>query len=288
MSRAREQGTGRTTTKGFEMRCAGEKAMALVDGQLAPAEVPTLVQELARNAALVAELQGYLATSQGRIGQVFAAKADEPVPPRLVDAIRSAPVGAAPATPAAPPKQARAGRLATRVSDWLGRSCRVPAWSLAAAPALAAAAAFVITVSILPTGLPVGQVGRDGPQAHAGAMGALASTELGAALERAGSGKDTTLASVRPMLTFASKDAGWCRQFEVRGSARQTSHGLACRGLAGNWRVVALTPPSASGKYLPAGADRRKLVDDMVTSMIAGEPLSPEGEAVVIEKRWQL
>ena len=35
--------------------------MALVDGQLSPVEVPALVQELARNAALVAELQGYLA-----------------------------------------------------------------------------------------------------------------------------------------------------------------------------------------------------------------------------------
>jgi len=270
------------------MRSAGEKAMALVDGQLAPAEVPALVQELARNTTLVAELQGYLATSQRRIGRAFAAKADEVVPRRLVEAVRSAPVGAASPAQAALPTQARAGGLATRVADWLGRSCRVPAWSLAAAPALAAAAAFAIAASILPVGLPVGQGGPGGPQAHAGGLGALASTELGAALERAGSGKETTLASVWPMLTFASKDAGWCRQFEVRGSARQTSHGLACRGLTGNWRVVTLTPPSASGKYVPAGADRRKLVDDMVTSMIAGEPLSPEGEAAVIDKRWQL
>ena len=62
------------------MMNAGEKAMALVDGQLSPVEVPALVQELARNAALVAELQGYLAMSRSRIAQAYAAKTDEPVP----------------------------------------------------------------------------------------------------------------------------------------------------------------------------------------------------------------
>jgi hypothetical protein len=160
----------------------------------------------------------------------------------------------------------------------------VPAWSLAAAPSIAAAAAFAIAAAILP----VGSGGPGAPEAKAGGLGALASTELGAALERTASGKDQTIASVRPMLTFASKDAGWCRQFEVRGTGKQVSHGLACRRLVGDWRVLALTAPSAGSAYVPAGAGRRKLVDDMVTSMIAGEPLSAEGEAVVIDKRWQL
>jgi hypothetical protein len=90
------------------------------------------------------------------------------------------------------------------------------------------------------------------------------------------------------MLSFNSKDSGWCRQFEVRSARKQSSHGLACRGQAGDWRVVASTAHSAAGGYAPAGAKRRKVIDDLVTSMIVGEPLSVEGEAAVIGKAWQL
>jgi hypothetical protein len=90
------------------------------------------------------------------------------------------------------------------------------------------------------------------------------------------------------MLSFNSKNAGWCRQFELRSARKQTSHGLACRGQGGDWRVVASTVPSAAGGYAPAGAERRKMIDDLVTSMIVGEPLSEAGEAAVIGKRWQL
>jgi hypothetical protein len=252
------------------MMKSGEKAMALVDGQLAPAEVPALVQELARNGALVAELQGYLALSRIRVAQAYAAKAAEPVPRRLIDAVMAAPMQAATRRPAA-----FASPLGGRLAGWLRGSCRVPAWSLAAAPALAAAAAFAIAAAVLP-------VGRGG-------MGGLASVDVGAALEKTASGKEAALASVRPTLSFNSKDAGWCRQFEMRSAGKQISYGLACRGRGGQWRVIASTAPSSTaGGYVPAGADRRKAIDDLVTSMLVGEPLSLEGEAVAIGKEWQL
>jgi hypothetical protein len=252
------------------MKSAGEKAMALVDGQLAPAEVPGLVQELARNATLVAELQDYLATTRSRIALAYAARADEPVPRRLVDAVLGTSVTAGASRPAA-----AASTLARRLIGWLRGSYRVPAWSLAAAPALAAATAFAVAAAILP----VGQRGH---------LGDLSSSDLGAALERTASGKDAALAAVRPMLSFTTKNAGWCRQFELRTARKQSSHGVACRGQGGEWRVIASTAPSAAGGYVPAGADRRKVIDDLVTSMIVGEPLSLQGEAAMIGKGWQL
>jgi hypothetical protein len=255
------------------MRSAGEKAMALVDGQLAPAEVPALVQELARNATLLAELQDYLATSRSRLARAYAAKTDEPVPSRLVDAVLATPVATDVPQPAA---AASSLGLVRRLADWLRDGRRVPTWSLAAAPTLAAAAAFAIAAAILPAG------------ESAPPRGALASLDLGAALERAASGKDATLATLRPMLSFSSKNAGWCRQYELRGAGKQTSHGVACRA-QGGWQVIATTPPSAAaGSYAPAGVARRKAIDDIVTSMIVGEPLSPEGEAAVIGRGWQL
>jgi hypothetical protein len=252
------------------MMTAGEKAMALVDGQLAPAEVPALVQELARNDALVTELQGYLAMSRNRVAQAYAAKTDEPVPRRLIDAVMATPIRTGAPRPAS---------LATSVSErligWLRASCRMPAWSLAAALTLAAAAAFAVAAAILPGGR--------------GGAANLASADVGAALERTPSGKEAALASVRPMLSFNSKDGRRCRQFEVRSAGNKTSHGLACRGRRGEWQLIASTPPTGTGGgYMPAGADRRKIIDDLVTSMISGEPLSPEGEAAAIGKAWQL
>lgn len=244
------------------MKDAGEKAMALVDGQLAPAEVPGLVQELARNAPLVAELQEYLAMSRGRIAAAYAAKSDEPVPAWLVDTVRRQPVSSL--SPLRPP---RFGRGLLR---GLLRRLQVPVWSLATASALA------VLLAVLWLGIMGQDAGRSG----------IAMAGLGAALERTESGKDAALVTLRPVLTFNSKAAGWCRQFDVRYGNTQVSHGLACRGEDGQWSVVSATAARTTG-LMPAGADRRKVIDDLVTSMLRGEPLSQVDEATAIGRGWR-
>ncbi len=244
------------------MKDAGEKAMALVDGQLTPAEVPSLVQELARNPSLVAELQTYLAVSRSRIAPAFAAKSEEPVPAWLADVVmRGDTAGRRP--------EPRVG-FGRSLRLWLQGSYRVPAWSLAAAPA-----ALVLLVA-LAGGLALQTAGRSNP-VEAG---------LGAALEGTASGKDAAVATVRPILSFSSKAAGWCRQVEVRHASRQVSYALVCRGEDGRWSIVASTPPGPVG-FVPAGADRRKAIDDLATSMMQGSPLSPEEEAGLIGRRWR-
>jgi hypothetical protein len=250
------------------MKDAGEKAMALVDGQLAPADVPGLVQELARNAGLIAELQEYLALSRNRMAALYAAKAEEPVPRWLTDAVMSA---AAPAGVREETREPVAG-FGRRLLGWLRKDCRVPAWSLAAGPALAAATVVAAVAGYLAASAP----GRS----------VLAEADLTAALERTQSGKDAALATLRPVLSFSSKTGAWCRQFEVRNASRQVSHALACRGEGGQWTAVASTPPAAGGGFAPAGADARKTVDDLVTSMMQGNPLSQDEEAAAIGRRW--
>src|SRR5262245_30799018 len=111
------------------MKDAGEKTMALVDGQLAPSEVPSLVQELARNPSLVAELQTHLALSRTRLASSFAAKGEEPVPAWLNDVV----MGGGPVARQSAPEEG----LGRRLLRWLQGSYRVPAWSLAAMPAAA-------------------------------------------------------------------------------------------------------------------------------------------------------
>jgi hypothetical protein len=244
------------------MKDAGEKAMALVDGQLTPAEVPSLVQELARNPSLVAELQTYVAVSRSRIASAFAAKGEEPVPAWLADTVLRGSTA-----DRRPLPQTGIGRSFFR---WLQGSYRVPAWSLAAAPAA------VLLLATLAGGLALQYAGRSTPM----------EASLGAALEGTASGKDAAIATVRPVLSFSSKAAGWCRQIEVRHATRQVSYALACRGEHGKWQVVSSTAPGPAG-FVPAGADRRKAIDDLAASMMRGSPLPPEEEAALIAGRWR-
>ena len=243
------------------MKEAAERAMALVDGQLAPEEVPELVQKLARNPALVAELQTYLATAGRRIGEPFEAKRSESVPPWLIDAIMRAP--AARSRTAQPVGRGRA------LIEHLRRSYRVPAWLLAAGPAMAA---VVVGLALqFATSVP----GQSGPF----------EASLAIALERRESGRDAPVVTLRPVLSFKSKAAGWCRQYELRYAARQASHGLACRNERGRWDVVAVTPPRPTG-LMPAGSGARGAIDDLVTSMLGDQPLSGTEEMVRISKGW--
>lgn len=243
------------------MKNAGEKAMALVDGQLAPAEVPELVQELARKPALVAELQTYLATAGRRIAGPFEAKHSEPLPAWLVDRVMRAPV--AESNPGRP-----LARQAQGLIERLHRRYRVPAWSLAAGPALAAALVALGAWLVAP---PAGAGGLE--------------ANLGLALERTESGKDAPLVALRPVLSFKSKAAAWCRQYELRYATRQASHGLACRSDGGRWDVVAATPPAAIGTR-PAGSGQRKVIDELVTVKMSDQPLSRSDEAARIAKGW--
>jgi len=245
------------------MKHAGEKVMALVDGQLAPAEVPGLVQELARDPSLVTELQTYLALSGSRVAAAFAAKGEEPVPTWLTDTVMR---GRGTAGRRGAP-QAGFGHSLLR---WLRGSYRVPAWSLAAAPAA------VVLLAALGGSLAMLHADRIGPM----------EASLGATLEGTASGKDAAVATARPVLSFSSKTAGWCRQVELRHATRQVSHALACRGEDGQWNVVSQTVPGPAG-FTPAGADRRKAIDDLATSMMRGTPLSPDEEAAVIAKHWR-
>jgi hypothetical protein len=244
------------------MKDAGEKAMALVDGQLTPAEVPSLVHDLARNPSLVVELQTYLALSRSRMASVFAVKSEEAVPAWLTDAVlRGSSADRRPAP--------RAG-FGRNLLRWLQGSYHVPAWSLAAAPAAA------VLLAVVAGGLAL---------QHAGTSTSMEAS-LVAALEGTASGKDAAVATVRPTLSFRSKTAGWCRQVEVRHATKQVSYALVCHREDGRWSVAASTPPGPSG-FTPASADRRKAIDDLATSMMRGTPLSPEEEAAMINRRWR-
>jgi hypothetical protein len=197
--------------------------------------------------------------SRGRIAAVYTAKSEESVPTWLVDSIMRQPV-----TSPAPGWLADFGR---GVLQWLQRRLQVPVWSLAPAAA--------VLLAVLWVGF-AGQI----------AATALVDAVLGAALEKTESGRDSPLATLRPVLSFNSKAAGWCRQYDVRYANKQVSYGLACRGEDGRWNVVSSTVRGTTGP-MPAGADRRKVIDDLVTAMMRNQPLSQTDEAGAIGREWR-
>jgi hypothetical protein len=239
------------------------KALAFADAELSAAEVPGLVHELARNPSLVRALQVYVAVGRQRIAKPYAAKRDEPVPQWLVDTVMQSPIGQA--SHRASGIGAYIGGLIERLKD----KYRMPGWSLAAGPAVAAVVAGVFAWLLMP---------------NASHSETLLAMQLQRAIETTASGQTTPVLTFNPVLTFQNKDRTYCRQFELQSGTEQSA-ALACRERGGNWRVVMQMPARPMGTAAPAGSGRRA-VDDYVRSSIAGAPLEADQVARLIDSEW--
>jgi len=247
------------------MTNASTKAMALVDGQLDPAELPALVQELARDTGLVTEAQGFLAMSRARVAEPYRGKASEPLPAWLVDTVLHADVAAAASQSIKPLAYVR------ELLGRLGETYPAPRWSLAAGPTLAAAVVALGAWLLMPT---------------ASQSDALMTAQLQSALESTPSGKDMPMLAFRPTLTYWSKDQAWCRQFEVRyDGTNQAVAAVACRSGDGNWRVAREAPPIPLGTA-PAGSPREEL-DRFVGTTMDGAPLERADVEAKIKSGWR-
>lgn len=241
------------------MERAYHKALALADAELSPAELPAVVDELARNPSMVRALQVYMAVGRQRLAKTYDAKRSEPVPQWLIDTVMHAPV------------QQPAGQSSKVVSygnallERMRRRYRMPGWSLAAGPAFAAVLAAVSAWQMVPN------------SSH-GEM--LMTAQLQSALERTA----TSQAGFKPLLTYWSNDQNWCRQFEMRSDVERT-FAIACRADEGNWRVIMQTPPGSLGAILPAGSPREHL-DRYVATTVSGQPLELRQVEDAIKSGW--
>ena len=93
---------------------------------------------------------------------------------------------------------------------------------------------------------------------------------------------------VRPLLSFASMDGSWCREY-LMSNEGTTWRGVACR--ADNaWTTQVLSPEQASGssnEYRPAGAASADQVTSFIDAHAADIALSSKEEASVIASKWQ-
>lgn len=123
--------------------------------------------------------------------------------------------------------------------------------------------------------------------------GASHADPLAAALEASPSsaGAWTELADGRrfqAVLSFASDDGAWCREYLVAGAAT-TLRGVACRR-SGEWATMAEETDNgrhSQSEYRPAGSSQAGTVTHYISRHAADIPLSRQQEAGLIANGWQ-
>lgn len=93
---------------------------------------------------------------------------------------------------------------------------------------------------------------------------------------------------VMPMATFATADAGVCRQYAAQYQGEQ-SVGLACRQQESQWQIRAqqtLASGSQPGLYVPASGSEDQIGDE-IEAVGGGQPLDITKEATLMSNGWQ-
>lgn len=252
------------------MTIPDDMLMAFADGELdettrqmveaAERDDPDVRRRLAAHRQLRARLQS-----------AFAATLDEPVPERLLAAVRK---------PAAPVANVIGLADQRAASSGAARRISISAW-----PAFGSLAASILVGLGLGFGLWHGpdQLLKTSPDGSVAAVGTLAkalSTELAA--ERA----PDRVATIG--LSFFSKSGVYCRTFSL--SSGQAGAGMACRD-GEQWRIRLLAPAandgSAGSGYRTAGSNDSPQLRSLIESEIQGEPLTREGEEAARRAGWR-
>lgn len=244
------------------MNFSEETLMAYADGELDPptraaleaamAADPGLADRVARHRALRARLQA-----------AFDPVLDEPLPPRLIESARGAPVQR-PAAKVIPLRRAAAAR-----------------WSW---PQIGALAASLVLGTLLgplvlhPPGGGAPVLTRDGQM--------FASGSLARALTEQLASRQPPTAPVQIGVSVRARDGAYCRSFVLREQGAIA--GLACRERDA-WRLEVLeqsTAPAASGGYRAAGSAVPPSVARALDEMREGDALDAAAEAAARERGW--
>jgi hypothetical protein len=244
--------------------------MAFADGELdeatrqmveaAERDDPEVRRRLAAHRQLRAQLQ-----------TAYAATLDEPVPERLLAAVRKHAAPPAPVTRLADKRAAKNAAAARKFS--------IRAWPAFGSLAASILVGFVLGYTVWHGSDELLKTSADGSVVAAGTLAQALSTELSA--ERA----PDRVATIG--LSFLAKSGAYCRTFSLsRGNA---GAGLACRE-GYRWRIHLLAPSandgSAGSDYRTAGSNDSPQLRSLIESEIQGEPLTHEGEEAARRAGW--
>jgi hypothetical protein len=159
---------------------------------------------------------------------------------------------------------------------------------------LAAASAAALTVGVS-AGFLLGGAGQDGgsgPSLTVMRQGQiLASGALHHVLEALPSNEERTADStngsmpVRAVLTFRTKEGGYCREYEI-AAPQAPFQGLACRQADGRWAVEAhvAQEAAAAGTHVVAHGE---VLDKIAETRMDGDALGQSQEKAALRRGWK-
>jgi hypothetical protein len=236
------------------MSFSDETLAAYVDGELDPA-AGAEIEEAARQDPRIEQRIARYRALRNRLQAAYAAELNEPVPDRLLEAVRTA--------QARRPTPAAAGAARWR-------------YSLAASVLIAVGAGFLAWRHSHPASM----ANVDGTLIARGALATGLSDQLSGP---APPGSGASGSTVTIGLSFVAKSGDYCRTFSLSADA-----GLACRH-AGHWEILALEKRVASGAdsgFRTASSAMPAKVLEAVERQMAGEPLDRAREIAARSKGW--
>ena len=250
------------------MSVSNETLMAYVDGEL-DAAACAVVEEAMRSDPDIEKRVAQYRELRTRIQAAYAPELSEPVPERLMAAVR-APGRSSPSLIDMHRAAAGAAQKSSQSSRLRWRSMT----SLAASLLIVVGAGFFAwhrSQSVM--------IENRGDSLVAG--GSLAQ-----ALSNQLAG-DPASGGVRLGLSFLAKTGNYCRTFTISGAASRA--GLACRH-ADRWEIRALTQPEAApgeSEYRTAGSGLPPSIIAAVEGEISGEPLDRTAEIAARGQGWR-
>jgi hypothetical protein len=283
------------------MNISDELVMAYADGELdtpeRAADRAAVEAAMRSNPDIARRVERHRALRR-RLSATFDRVLDEPVPDRLIAAVR-----ASASTPAAPPSAARASAeqshgvspaaparpngtvssldraRADRAAKSASRGAR---WSL---PQWAAIAASIIVGVLLGhfalTSREEGLIASRNGQL-------VAQADLASALSNQLASDQPATAPVQINTSFKSKSGNYCRTFVLHNGSALA--GLACHaGTQWNINALARAEPASNttGGYRQAGSEIPDTIRAQVESQIVGDPLDSSGEAQAKANGWK-
>ena len=256
------------------MKYPDETLMAYVDNEVDSEVRLEIDAAMVGDPALAARIDQQRALV-GKLQAAYAPIAAEPIPSRLLDAVRNGD-SAQPADNVISLKAARASKNGTKsASRW--------SWQMLGGMA----ASLVIGVIVGRSGMP----GKEAAMVSAQNGQLLARGTLAAALSTQSGGDAVAGGPVKIGLSYAAKSGAYCRAFMLKEGP---SAGIACQD-NGDWRIQLLTREQAGNPagsqvgatYRMAGSAMPDSVLRLVDAEITGEALDAAGERAAIQRGWQ-
>ena len=250
------------------MEISDDTVAAFVDGELDAATAAAVEAAIATDAGLERRV-GAQRRLRAQLQAAFGAAIDEPVPDRLLQAVRTAP-GGLPGVSELAGRRTRPAPAAESVSRW-------PRWY-----ALAAS----VAVGALLTSVLLRSTGQSELRLQNGQL--LAQGALHTALDRQLASSQGDDAAIKIGLSFRDHAGQYCRTFTVH--AGRSFSGMACHEGDG-WSVQAAAPAAASvagpAGLRMAGSAIPEVVLQAVQARQQGEALDAAAEKRSADSGWR-